>query len=59
MSITNLGNLKYRVQVLETSSIDLNLDLTFDYTQAPSQVYLTPLDPTRLSYFATLKKPGL
>ena len=59
MSITPLGNMKYRVRVQETSSIDLDLDLTFDYTRAPSQVYLTPLDADKQAYFATLKKPGL
>jgi hypothetical protein len=59
MSITPLGNMKYRVRVQETSSIDLDLDLTFDYTRAPSQVYMTPLDADKQAYFATLKKPGL
>jgi len=58
MSITPIGNMKYQVRVQETT-IDLDLDLTFDYNTAPSQVYLTPLDRDRLAYFSTLKKPGL
>lgn len=49
----------YRVRLLETKKLDLNLDLTFDYTTAVSQVYMTPLSPERKTYFATLKKPGL
>lgn len=59
MSISKIEGTKYRVRLLETSKMNLDLDMTFDYSTAPSHVFTAPLSADRTAYFATLKKPGL
>ena len=59
MSITKVRGTTYKVSLLEKTKLDLELDMEFDYSTAPSHVYTTPLNKDKTAYFATLKKPGL
>ena len=61
MSVTNRsdGNKRfYKLKIVE-KSINLNVELDFDYNEVPSSVIVVPMSVDKTYYFAALKKPGL
>jgi hypothetical protein len=61
MSVTKRSDVNkklYKLKIVE-KSINLNVELDFDYDEVPSSVIVVPMSVDKTYYFAALKKPGL
>ena len=59
MSVTRIERSLYKIKLSEKGSLNLDLEVNFDYEEVPSCVYVTPLTNDLKTYFSSLKKPGL
>lgn len=50
---------EYRVQIREPTTLQIDVDLTFDYDSAASSFFSVPMTADKTTYFANLKKSAL